>query len=312
LDQALLQFDLRNGDLRRRFDGVKYIVKKLENLVYEVDLAQQRAQATAAATDALSTMQAAGCAVAASSNADGSTASASVQKVVEEGEVPSGASAINLDVLQGIKERYDSFDSARELVIKRSRDVIKNAKNAIYALQRTDYRKADAELKQCSKDANAIHADLVGSYPALRGGLFSASLEEMIEAITYRAFRKDRTLMSKTEAQETSGLNFPITLQEYLGGIMDLTGEVGRFAIRSASKGRSAVSDVELCLSCVDAVYSGAQELPSIPGGLGKKMGPLKGTLSKIEGVLYELALLSHGLRVQAPQPLDEQPEGNE
>ena len=51
-----MQFDFRNSELRRRFDGVKYTVRKLENLAYEVDLAMQRAAATAAAAAA------AGCA----------------------------------------------------------------------------------------------------------------------------------------------------------------------------------------------------------------------------------------------------------
>lgn len=308
LEQALLQFDLRNSELRRRFDGVKYIVKRLENLVYEVDLAQQRAKATAAASEALNSLQNVGLSTASSSPIHTAPTSSSCDDIaLTESAVSDCARVIDLDFLQAIKERYDRFDSTRELVIKRSRDVIKSAKNSIHALQRADYRKADADLKQCAKDANSIHTELVGLYPALRGGLFSASLEEMAEAITYRSFRKEWRLMSQAEVQDASGLTFPITLHEYLGGIMDLTGEVGRFAIRSASKGRSAVADVELCLSCVDAVYSGCQELPNIPGSLGKKMGPLKGTLSKIEGVLYELALLSQGLRVQAPEPLDEE-----
>merc|ERR1719436_391715 len=84
---------------------------------------------------------------------------------------------------------------------------------------------------------------------------------------------------------------------------MDLTGEVGRFAVRSAGRGRQGASDAEVALACVDAVYSCLQELPKLPGSLGKKMGTLKGTLTKIEGMLYELALLSRGgLSVQAPQ----------
>merc|ERR1719373_300505 len=85
---------------------------------------------------------------------------------------------------------------------------------------------------------------------------------------------------------------------------MDLTGEVGRLAVRCAGRGRQAVGDVELCLACVDAVYAGLQELPQLPGSVGKKMGPLKGTLTKIEGILYELALLSQGgITVRAPAP---------
>ena len=53
-----------------------------------------------------------------------------------------------------------------------------------------------------------------------------------------------------------------------------------------------AVADVELCLACVEGVYSGAQELSSL-GGAGKKMGTVKTTMLKIEGVLYELVARS-------------------
>lgn len=51
-------------------------------------------------------------------------------------------------------------------------------------------------------------------------------------------------------------------------------------------------------------MYSGLQELPHLPPHLGKKMAFLKVTLTKIEGILYELALLSEGgLSVRAPAP---------
>eukprot|EP00928_Gymnodinium_smaydae_P043768 TRINITY_DN29265_c0_g1_i1.p1 TRINITY_DN29265_c0_g1~~TRINITY_DN29265_c0_g1_i1.p1 ORF type:complete len:557 (+),score=89.03 TRINITY_DN29265_c0_g1_i1:79-1671(+) len=276
LEQVLMQFDFRNGDLRRRFDGVKYTVKRLENLAYEVDLAHQRAEA-------------AGQRVTTSSEEIGATH-------------PDAATVLDIQSLGRIKERYDRFDGMREEVLKRARDVIKGAKNAVYALQRSDFRKADADLEQCAKLANDIHKELVGSSPTLRGGLFSASLEEMAEALAYRAFRQEKKLLGRSELQSASGLSFKLAVHEYLGALMDLTGEVGRLAIRHASRGREAVPDVQLCLACVDAVYSGLQELPYLPAGLGKKLGPLKGTLGKIEGTLYELALLSQGgLRVKAP-----------
>lgn len=289
LEEALMQFDLRNSELRRRFDGVKYCVKRFETLAYEVDLALQRAAAGAAVAPA-------------AVDAAGTAASAEHPVVAEQVEAASGEVAVvDLRLLGGIKKRYDAFDATREQVLKRARDVLKCAKNAIYALQRGDFRKADAELTQCAKDANSIHEQLVGEKPALRHGLFGSSLEEMAEALAYRAFRKDKQVLSLAEMQAASGLAFPLSLGEYLGGIMDLTGEVGRLAVRSASKGRQAVTDVELCLACVDAVYTGLQDLPSLPWGLGKKMGAVKGTLMKIEGVLYELSLLSQGLRVAAP-----------
>jgi len=301
LEQALGQFDFRNSDLRRRFDGVKYCVKKFENLAYAVDLALPRAAASAAAS---SGGGGGGCAAAVAASADGAAAdptgpaAAKTDELQREKKVP----ILDLKALAEVKVRYDRFDAARELVLKRSRDVNKAAKNAIYALQRADYRKADENLRLCAKDASAIYKDLVADFPTLRGGFFSACLEEMSEALAFRAFRKEKRLLSRKDLQEASGLSFDLALHEYLGGIMDLTGEVGRVAIRAAQKGRQAIPEVELCLECVDAVHAGSRELPYLPMGLGKKMGGLRSTLGKIEGALYELALLSQsGLRVQAP-----------
>merc|ERR1719362_414527 len=52
LEEVLMQFSFRNSDLRVRFDGVKYCVKRLESLAYEIDLAQQRAAVIAERAEA--------------------------------------------------------------------------------------------------------------------------------------------------------------------------------------------------------------------------------------------------------------------
>lgn len=36
----MLQFDLRNGALRKKYDGLKYTLRKLENVLYELSLLQ--------------------------------------------------------------------------------------------------------------------------------------------------------------------------------------------------------------------------------------------------------------------------------
>lgn len=37
----LVEFDLRNGPLRRKFDGVKYDVRKIDDILYELSLVGQ-------------------------------------------------------------------------------------------------------------------------------------------------------------------------------------------------------------------------------------------------------------------------------
>lgn len=284
LEQALMQFNLRNSDLRQRFDSIKYIVKRLESLVYEVSLALQRA--AVASSDV---------------PMDEADPAAAVTAEASEG----APSAIDLQLIGAMKERYDAFDAQRELTLKQSRDVIKAAKNAIYALQREDFKRADGYLAECTRDAKAIYESIVSAYPRLREGLFSASLEEFAEALAYRAFRKDHVILSLQEMQVASGLPFELSLLEYLGGIMDLTGEVNRMAIRAAGKGRGARATVTQCLACVDAVYNGVQALP--PCKLSKKFGALKSTLNKIEVALYELALLSQGVKSSAVRPEEQE-----
>ncbi|CAL1152275.1 unnamed protein product [Cladocopium goreaui] len=270
LEEVLMQFNFRNSALRQRFDGVKYSVKRLESLSYEITMARQRAGEPTSLEQPIATED-----------------------------------ALEMEILSDSKRLYEEFDENREQVMKRSRDVVKAAKNAIYALQREDWKRADSQIQLCADQANAIYADFACNSPTLRLGFFSGALEEMAEALAYRAFRADGKLLSLDDMQGVSGLQFPLLLMEYLGGIMDLTGEVGRLAIRSAGQGRDGEENIKSCLTCVEAVYDGVSILPYLPGSLSKKIGPLKGTLNKIEQVLYELALLSRGSAF-APKMQDE------
>lgn len=40
----LLQFDFRNGNLRKKFDALKYTLKKMENTTYELSLHGHRVE----------------------------------------------------------------------------------------------------------------------------------------------------------------------------------------------------------------------------------------------------------------------------
>lgn len=251
LEEVLMQFNFRNSALRQRFDGVKYSVKRLESLSYEITMARQRAGEPTSLEQPIATED-----------------------------------ALEMEILSDSKRLYEEFDENREQVMKRSRDVVKAAKNAIYALQREDWKRADSQIQLCADQANAIYADFACNSPTLRLGFFSGALEEMAEALAYRAFRADGKLLSLDDMQGVSGLQFPLLLMEYLGGIMDLTGEVGRLAIRSAGQGRDGEENIKSCLTCVEAVYDGVSILPYLPGSLSKKIGPLKGTLNKIEQAL--------------------------
>lgn len=281
LEQALMQFNFRNSELRQRFDSVKYVVKKLESLVYEIDMARKRSVEPESSED------------------------------LRDAEA-NGNKALDLPKIAAVKSRYDKFDELREEVMKRSRDVVKSAKNAIYALQREDWARAEQQLQTSSTEANAIYTKLASTSPTLRLGFFSSALEELAEALAYRDFCKETRLQSLSQMQEESRLTFPLLLTEYLGGIMDLTGEVGRLAIRTASQGNKGKAKIESCLTCVEAVYDGIQIMPYLSSNLRKKVPTVRSTMLKIEQVLYELALLSKGFASARPTPETETFEGHD
>ena len=126
---------MRNGDLRVRYDGVKYAVRKLEDVLYEINMANARST-----TD---------------------------EREDNKDEVIDGASALNLDVIKMIKARYDAQDKERENIIKKSRDIQKLSKNAVFSLHRGQLDTATKQLKDCAKAANEIQSTILAE-PNLR------------------------------------------------------------------------------------------------------------------------------------------------
>jgi len=72
--------------------------------------------------------------------------------------------------------RMNTYDESREKVIKRSREIQKAAKQAIFALHRDDHKKADKLMGECEKVAGELSETIenekslryVASYRAVR------------------------------------------------------------------------------------------------------------------------------------------------
>lgn len=91
-------------------------------------------------------------------------------------------------------------DEKRESLIKRSRDVLKASKQAIYALQRGDTAQADGLIAQAKDAAMPLLALLVAS-PQLRFGAMSAALEEWAEAYIFAVFLKEKRIATLAELE---------------------------------------------------------------------------------------------------------------
>ena len=137
LNEKMLEFDFRNGPLRRKYDGLKYALKNLEQITYELSLISEKAGD--AEEPPSKKVRSEG-----SEEAAGSDATSDEEKLVPVEEI------------DAIKVRMDEYDKLREGVIKDSRDVQKLAKQAIFSVHRGNLGAAKKQLDDALEKASVI------------------------------------------------------------------------------------------------------------------------------------------------------------
>ena len=287
--QELLEFDWRNSPLRRKYDSTKYALKRLETVLYELNVAgalggQHSLKSEEGGPKKRIKMD---C-----ENSEGT-------EECKDEEMDTSASTVDIfrkEIFE-VKERMDHRDKLRENLIKTSRDAQKCAKNAIFSLHRNNTKSAAKLLQDCE---NCVRNDLlpiVQEEPTLRGGSFSNVLEEYVEGRLFYCW------LHGNGEEESSGndmpagkilmfdeINLPITVDEYIGGLCDLTGEIGRFAVaRGTVRDKKSVS---LCLETSKNIMMAIRMAGKLPGNINKKMNPLQKTVEKMETLLYEQSLM--------------------
>ena len=208
------------------------------------------------------------------------------------------------DDFRAMREAMALEDADREQVIKRSRDVQKLSKQAIYSLHRDDVARAEAQLEEARVAIGGI-GSYVGSSLLLRGGSFSASLEEYAEALIFKHFltayvpgeRGDAPVRaSPLPLRAEMPSDVALNEAEYVGGVLDCMGELVRWAVKRATQ-RDA-GDVKLARQVCDAVNGELMQFDFRNGPLRKKYDGLKYNERKLETLLYELAITeTRGLR---------------
>lgn len=178
-----------------------------------------------------------------------------------------------------LKREQEVDDERRETVIKRSRDVVKLSKHAIFATHRGDHDKADSLLAQARRAAEEL-LPLVTESPGLRAGTFSAGLEEFAEASIFHHFVRTGRVLSRGALPLASR-------EEYIGGLLDFTGELNRFAVLLAT----ARKDIRSCVDVVEAIAEQMAGFDWRNTGLRRKFDTLKYTLRKLELLRYDMTV---------------------
>ena len=170
----------------------------------------------------------------------------------------------------------------------------KLSKQSIFSLHRNQTGKARGQLAAAMAKAQSISAefDFAGT-PELRSGSFQNAMEEWVEGRLFEAWLESGGKIILSPEELSAELTSPLVMteEEYLGGLVDFTGEVGRWAVLQATRrDRAAVENALAADLTVEAalIHLGT----SVPGRMGKKAGALRNNVKKLEHVLYELSLL--------------------
>ena len=147
-----------------------------------------------------------------------------------------------------------AYDARRERVIKTSRDIQKLAKSAVFAIHRGKLDDANEKICKAMLTASECFEQELAKEPSLRHGSYSNAIEELSEARLFLRWMKSiqenggkgTWILSpeemeaipagtRTEAQ----IKLRVTAREYLGGAMDLTGEIGTFFVPTSEESSS-------------------------------------------------------------------------
>ncbi|MBI4144951.1 hypothetical protein HY493_01985 [Candidatus Woesearchaeota archaeon] len=180
-----------------------------------------------------------------------------------------------------MRNDLETYDKAREQLIKDSRDVLKSSKAAIYSMHRNDAKTAEQQLKRARATISALHNVIATDAHLAQVGAYIDAVEEFVEASCYASYLKDGTLPSPEE--------LGVHTEVYLPGLCDLMGELVRKAINSA-----IADDPKTALRIRDFVKDTYEELmlfdfPNSP--VRRKFDSIKYGLEKLEDLALQLKL---------------------
>lgn len=187
---------------------------------------------------------------------------------------------INKKNFEQMRSVMDGFDKTREDVIKIARIILKNSKKSIFACHRGDLKNArilldesKVKIKEMEKLISADH-DLMIS-------IHNEALEEFVEAECFYNFLKNKKIPTCKE------LN--VSVETYLQGLCDLTGELTRKAVNEVIEGN--VDGVLEIKKLISDLYEELMQFDFRNSPLRRKYDAIKYSLEKLEDLSLKIKL---------------------
>ncbi|AJF61645.1 TPA: hypothetical protein HA239_03860 [Candidatus Woesearchaeota archaeon] len=175
-----------------------------------------------------------------------------------------------------LRKEIENKDKTREELIVGSRPIIKDSKQAIYAIHRGSVAEAEKLIQKASRGLDELRR-----LPDQKSSSFDSAVQEYVEAVTYLEYVKTGKLADEKEINADP--------ENYLLGICDLTGELARRAVFSVVK--EDFKEVEKIKEFVSRIYEEFLKFELRNSELRKKSDSIKWNLKKIEEILYDLKI---------------------
>jgi len=184
---------------------------------------------------------------------------------------------INKKEFAKIRHEIENFDKKREEIIQLSREIINLSKRVIYSLHRNDVKAASAYVKHISKKKSLLDKTNI----FLDTNMNKVAYQEYVEALAYYNFIKNKKIPTKASLK--------VSTDDYLMGLCDLTGELGRKAvnevIKENFKGAFEIKNL------VEELYGEFLKFNLRNSELRKKSDAIKWNLQKLEDVVFDMKI---------------------
>ena len=177
-----------------------------------------------------------------------------------------------------IRKGMDDFERKRELLIQKSREIIKLSKLIIYSLHRNDIKGALSNVSKIKKEK--IKLEKI-SKKRLATDMDKVAMQEYVEALCYYEFIRNNKLPTKSSLE--------VETENYLMGLCDLTGELVRKAVADVINKR--FKEAFRIKGLVDEIYGEFLKFNLRNGELRKKSDSIKWNLKKLEDIIFDIKI---------------------
>ena len=192
-------------------------------------------------------------------------------------------SAIDKKEFEKIHEEFVEKENLREILIKKSREIVNLSKQIIYSLHREEYSDASKLVKDIKNKIKSIK-NIAKKLPSDSSGSYKIAAQEYVEALCFYYLIRDNKIPSHKYLGIESGF--------YLLGLCDLVGELNRAAVNSVIKGK--FDRAGFYKQSVEELYGIFLKFDFRNSELRKKFDGMKYELKKLENLMLELKLRKH------------------